>query len=270
MKKVLIANTLAKTADYSFNLPVEQLDITLSWLGAVCYSLQIYYDFAGYSDMAIGLGLMLGFHFPENFNYPYAAISVQDFWRRWHISLSTWFRDYLYIPLGGNQCSNWHTYLNLWIVFILCGLWHGASWNFILWGTFHGIFLVLERGKIGKLITLLPVSIRHLYALSVVLAGWVLFRSDTILQAKSYLATMYGMGNGYLGISGYRINVLDIDIMFALALGLVFSIPSNSLIEYFSARVNKMTMATVYLCMLIVCLASLASNTYNPFLYFRF
>jgi alginate O-acetyltransferase complex protein AlgI len=269
-KKVLIADTLAKTADYSFNLPVDQLDMACSWLGAICYSLQIYYDFSGYSDMAIGMGLMLGFHFPQNFNYPYAAKSIQDFWRRWHISLSAWFRDYLYIPLGGNKCSKWRTYFNLWIVFLLCGLWHGASWNFILWGAFHGFFLVLERSKTGKLLISLPASIKHIYALFVVVTGWVLFRADTLLQAKNYLATMYGIGNGYIGISGYRINVLDNDIMLALGLGLFFSVPFDSYLKYIPVRMKKMKMAPLYFCILIVCLATLASNAYNPFLYFRF
>ncbi len=149
-KKMLIANSAASVADAAFEIPDNQLSLAVAWLGILCYTVQIYFDFSGYSDMAIGLGRMFGFKFLENFNYPYIAKSVTDFWRRWHISLSTWYRDYLYIPLGGNRCAPWRVSLNLMIVFVLCGLWHGASWNFAIWGIYHGSFLMLERGRLGR------------------------------------------------------------------------------------------------------------------------
>jgi len=269
-KKVLIANTLAKTVDHAFSLPIDHLDVLYSWLGTICYTLQIYYDFSGYSDMAIGMGLMLGFNFPQNFNYPYVAKSIQEFWRRWHITLSTWFRDYLFIPLGGNRCSTWRTYSNLWIVFLLCGLWHGASWNFILWGAFHGFFLVLERGGMGRLLSILPPFIKHIYAVMAIVTGWVLFRADTLVQAKSYLSVMYGFGDASAGIDVYRIMGLGNDTIMALILGVIFSIPIGPALRRIPAGIRFVTSPIVYFCIFLICLTSLASNTYNPFLYFRF
>src|SRR5262249_27762906 len=195
-KKMIIANTLAFPADAIFNLPTSELTWRLSWLGIICYTFQIYFDFSGYSDMAIGLAKMFGFQFKENFNYPYIAASVTDFWRRWHISLSTWYRDYLYIPLGGNRHGKARLYFNLVTVFFLCGLWHGASWTFILWGLFHGTFLVLERMGLGQLLEKAWAPVRHLYALLVVMVGWVLFKATTFSQALAYLGAMVGLGKG--------------------------------------------------------------------------
>ena len=165
-----------------------------AWIAVVCYTLQIYFDFSGYSDMAIGLGRMFGFHFPENFAYPYIASSVQDFWRRWHMSLSAWFRDYLYIPLGGNRTSTSRTYFNLVLVFFLCGLWHGAAWTFVFWGLFHGAFLVLERAGLAKWLEELPYPVRHAYLLLVVMLGWVFFRADTLAGGIAMIAAMFGLG----------------------------------------------------------------------------
>ena len=171
-KKIIIANIMAKTADEIFGLGIGDISTPMAWIGIVAYSFQIYFDFSGYSDMAIGLGKMFGFHINENFNYPYIATSIKDFWRRWHISLSTWFKEYLYIPLGGNREGQFKTYRNLMIVFFMTGLWHGASWNFVVWGLFHGVFLVMER--------ILPIEkwlrfrlIQNIYALLVVMVGWV-------------------------------------------------------------------------------------------------
>ena len=192
-KKVLVANTLALSADQIFLLPAGQLSTADAWWGAVCYSLQIYFDFSGYSDMAVGLGKMFGFEFLENFNFPYVARSIREFWRRWHISLSTWFRDYLYFPLGGNRVSNARTYLNLVMVFFLCGLWHGASSTFIVWGLFHGLFLVLERTPVGSFIEKMPRALRHLYVLLVIMVGWVVFRADNFTVAANYLYAMSGL-----------------------------------------------------------------------------
>src|SRR6478736_9425249 len=194
-KKVLIANTLGAVADRIFAMPTSELTTPLAWLGLVCYTLQIYFDFSGYSDMAIGLMRMFGFHILENFNYPYIARSIREFWRRWHISLSNWFRDYLYIPLGGNQRGARRAYRNLVVVFLLCGLWHGASWPFVLWGAWHGLFLVAERAGVGRMLERLgPMS--HAYALAVVMGGWVLFRSSTLARADIFYSALLGLGTG--------------------------------------------------------------------------
>lgn len=174
-KKVLIANQVAIIADQVFSFPYETLTPGVAWLGVLCYTLQIYFDFSGYSDMAIGLGRMFGFHFLENFNYPYISRSIREFWRRWHISLSSWFRDYLYIPLGGNHKGPLRTYLNLLIVFFLCGLWHGAGWNFVIWGLLHGLFLVIERLGFEKILNRCWSPLRYLYVMLVVCTGWVFF-----------------------------------------------------------------------------------------------
>jgi len=199
-KKVLIANVVAGPADQIFGLPSTELDPARAWLGVVCYTLQIYFDFSGYSDMAIGLGRMFGFRFPENFRWPYIADTVQGFWRRWHMSLSTWFRDYLYVPLGGNRLSPTRLYVNLVTVFFLCGLWHGASWNFVIWGLFHGLFLVVERLGLADLVTRLWKPLRHAYVLVVVMVGWVFFRSDTLPGAIAFLRATAGARAATAGI----------------------------------------------------------------------
>src|SRR5512145_47002 len=191
-KKVLVANVVAGPADRIFALPGAELTPAHAWLGLVCYSLQIYFDFSGYSDMAVGLGRMFGFRFPENFRYPYVADSVQGFWHRWHISLSTWFRDYLYVPLGGNRVSPARVYFNLVTVFFLCGLWHGASWNFVVWGLFHGAFLAAERVGLASAVARLWRPLRHAYLLVVVMIGWVFFRADTLSAALEYLRSLAG------------------------------------------------------------------------------
>src|SRR5438876_3261876 len=192
-KKVLVANIVAGPADKIFSMPLRQLSFAHAWLAIVCYTIQIYFDFSGYSDMAIGLGRMFGFRFPENFRWPYAADSVQEFWRRWHISLSSWFRDYVYVPLGGNRASPVKTYRNLVAVFFLCGLWHGASWTFVIWGLFHGLFLVLERLGLGAAVKRLRPPLRHAYLLLVVMVGWVFFREESLRGALSFLAAMVGL-----------------------------------------------------------------------------
>ncbi len=190
-KKVLIANVMGRAADTIFATPAETLPATLAWIGAIAFMLQIYFDFSGYSDMAIGLGRMFGFHFLENFNYPYIARSIREFWRRWHISLSAWFRDYLYhIPLGGNRHGAAHRRQPA-ARHLLCGLWHGASWTFLIWGVYHGFFLVLERvPAVRWLLDRLPAPLQHAYVLLVVLVGWVFFRADTFAHALAYLQAM--------------------------------------------------------------------------------
>src|SRR5262249_43404438 len=197
-----------------------QLPAAVAWLGAVCYLFQIYFDFSGYSDMAIGLARMFGFRFPENFAYPYTAASVTEFWRRWHISLSTWFRDYLYIPLGGSRRGLARTGFNLLTVFVLCGLWHGASWTFLVWGLYHGLFLVLERAGLGGLLERLPRPLRHAYALRAVLVGWVFFRAATLSEAVVFLRAMFGLAAADPAAPGLRWYA-QADVLLALAAAVV-------------------------------------------------
>lgn len=270
-KKVLIANPLGEVADGIFGLPISELTPELAWLGLFCYTLQIYFDFSGYSDMAIGLGKICGFHFLENFNYPYIAQSIQEFWRRWHISLSNWFRDYLYIPLGGNRVAPWRVYLNLLTVFFLCGLWHGASWNFVIWGLLHGFFLVLERIGASKVLAYLWQPLRHLYTLTVVLLGWVFFRTATLEQAYTYLSTLLGLHEATRTIytPGMYLNT---EVWLALITGIILSVPFYRVMETTSRRVIlSETFYTILTSgLLFTCTLKIAAGTYNPFIYFRF
>jgi alginate O-acetyltransferase complex protein AlgI len=283
-KKMLVANTVAVTADAIFALPSSQLNFSLAWLGVVCYTLQIYFDFSGYSDMAIGLAKLFGIDFLENFNYPYAARSITEFWRRWHISLSTWFRDYLYIPLGGNRCSPVRNYANLVSVFFLCGLWHGASWTFAGWGLFHGAFLVLERMKTGRVIDSLWSPVRHLYTLLVVSVGWVFFRADTLPQATAFLKAMAGLGTG-AGLEYHVGLYVDSQLVLALVAGIVGSAPLLPLLGRGKAAVFarapgilRGALGTAFALvdvaghslLLLASAMLLAAGTHNPFIYFRF
>ena len=223
-KKVLIANPMGAIADSIFALAPYQLSTSAAWIGILCYTMQIYYDFSGYSDMAIGLGKMFGFSFLENFNYPYIAKSVREFWRRWHISLSNWLRDYLYIPLGGNRLGTLRTHCNLMIVFLLCGLWHGASWNFVLWGIVHGLFLILERGTFGHWMTKRPTVIQHIYLLIIVINTWVLFRTASFHEALHYFKTLYGF-EGASQIYPHIAIKLDYEFLFILCGAILLSSP---------------------------------------------
>ena len=260
-KKVLIANTVAEMADAAFSM-AGSLSFAAAWLGVIAYAVQIYFDFAGYSDMAIGLGRMLGFRFPENFDYPYISRSVREFWRRWHISLSTWFRDYLYIPLGGSRRGRLRTFRNLLIVFTLCGLWHGASWSFALWGLWHGLFLCLERiPAVKRVQEKLPGWVNWLYTIIVVLLGWVLFRADDLGMAARYLSDMFTLEGVWIDEIG------SLQRWAALGLGALFSIKLPR------PKLNAFT-ETLYtlaaLALLAACAVYLAGGTYNPFIYFRF
>ncbi len=282
-KKVLIANTLGRVADAIFGLPASELTTPLSWLGLACYTLQIYFDFSGYSDMAIGLMRMFGFRILENFNYPYIARSVREFWRRWHISLSNWFRDYLYIPLGGNQRGARRAYANLVIVFLLCGLWHGASWPFVLWGAWHGAFLVAERVFAVRRREDSPHFfshlISHLYALGAVMGGWVLFRCDTLAHAVYYFQALAGFGQGRPAQQPVA-QYLDPLVAFTLAIATLFATPLAARIGAWrdSRAAKPGAAATAILAADVAWLAAvgimasafLASGTYNPFIYFRF
>jgi alginate O-acetyltransferase complex protein AlgI len=274
-KKMLIANPVGEVADAIFNLPANELSVSLSWVGAICYSLQIYFDFSGYSDMAIGLGRMFGFRFLENFNYPYISKSLQEFWQRWHISLSTWFRDYLYIPLGGNRVSQGRLYLNLFLVFSLCGLWHGASWNFVIWGLIHGGFLVIERAGFSVVLKRCWLPLQHFYTLFVVLLAWVFFRADTLASAISYLKTMFGFNTTLIQI--YTIDYfLTHEAILAVTCGIILSLPVYT---YFSSTLQS-TPGKTYVhhalkfftsfLLLFLAILKISSSTYNPFIYFRF
>ena len=194
-KKILIANSVAPIANMAFTYHFASISTADAWLGAVAYMIQIYFDFSAYSDMAIGLAAMAGFRFSENFNQPYLSTSIKDFWRRWHISLSSWLRDYVYIPLGGSRVPTYRIYFNLITVFFLCGLWHGANMTFVIWGLYNGLFLILERLFLGDLLARVPKLITHIYAVFVVLIGWVFFRADSLSQALDYLSVMFGLSN---------------------------------------------------------------------------
>jgi len=284
-KKALIANTLAEPVDEIFAIPGNQLSTSVTWLGIICYTLQIYFDFSGYSDMAIGLARMFGFRFLENFNYPYISQSIKEFWRRWHISLSNWFRDYLYIPLGGNRYSPSRTYFNLLVVFLLCGFWHGASWNFIVWGLLHGMFLILERIGIMKLFTESKwLVIRHFYTLTIITMSWVFFRTDTLSHALFFLKTMVGFVEGT--DLEYHVSLyLNFEVVLAILFGMIVSTPvlsklskpydeqiaSNSHARNFTT--NAILSSLVGLSLAFIFLTSimkLAAGTYNPFIYFQF
>lgn len=272
-KKVIIANVMAKTADEIFGLGIGDISTPTAWIGIVAYSFQIYFDFSGYSDMAIGLGKMFGFNIHENFNHPYISTSIKDFWRRWHISLSTWFKEYLYIPLGGNREGTLKTYRNLMIVFFLTGLWHGASWSFVVWGLFHGTFLVLER--IFPIEKVLHFRLfQSIYTLLVVMIGWVFFRADNLGAALAYLNRMfvpYEMDSYGKYLSNEFVYVAIIAFVAcgfgALAYKKIFeAVKKVQIGELVLRAVNPaFCIVIAYYSVLL-----LASNTYNPFIYFRF
>jgi len=280
-QKVLIANTVAVVADGIFELPRELITAQLAWLGIISYTIQIYFDFGGYSLMAIGLGLVIGFTFPRNFYYPYAARSITDFWRRWHITLSSWFRDYVYIPLGGNRVSNRRTYVNLVTVFLLCGLWHGAAWTFIIWGMLHGVLLVLERGAFGRILPRLPATLAHVYVLLAVMVTWVFFRSTSVQGALNFLQAMAGFGSVSPDAPTLK-RFLTADVLLALGAGVVAAAPVvPALKRRWKIPVERVSVpapdyataglaTTGFAALLILSALSLAGGAYNPFIYFRF
>ena len=265
-KKLLLSNAMGQMADTVFALPAGEIGMFAAWTGAVCYTLQIYFDFSGYSDMAIGMGRMFGFHFLENFNYPYASTTIKEFWRRWHISLSTWFRDYLYIPLGGNRKGRGRTWVNRFLVFFATGLWHGASWNFVLWGLWHGLFSVLE--DCGAL----PVKrfkgrlTGRVYTLLVVVLGFTLFRADTLAQAGAMFAAMFtGIGLEWAGTAAVCARLTPVFLL-TLAFALALSFPVS---KRFQPKNDTVTLAGA-LVLLVLCMFNLSAGTFNPFIYFRF
>lgn len=279
-KKVLLANTLGEVADKIFGGETAYLGTSVAWVGIVCYTLQIFYDFAGYSDMAIGLGKIFGFDFMENFNYPYISKSITEFWRRWHISLSTWFRDYLYIPLGGNRKGN--VYVNLLIVFLATGIWHGAAWGYLFWGLWHGLFMLLERALRKKGINIrVPGFIKWIYTMLVVMLGWVLFKLEELPAALEYIGRMFHIGaGGYTDFGpGYY---LDGKIIFFLIVAILAAIPwAQVLPRRLACYVSTVSLSApgkpiaivrriILLILLLLSMLFIVNSTYNPFIYFRF
>ena len=262
-KKVLLANNIG----YIFSLIIKDINsisLLTAWLGIISFALQIYYDFSGYSDMAKGIGRMLGFNYPDNFNYPYIADSITDFWRRWHITLSTWFRDYVYIPLGGNRCSKIINIRNILIVWLLTGIWHGASWNYLLWGLYFGIILLIEKFLLKNVLEKLPKVIKHIYAVILILIGWVIFAFEDISDGITYLQKMFINGN-----------ILDNHFIFYIRnyyiffiFGILFSMPIIKRIK--RNKVINILIVIIVIFLFILTVSSLVGDSYNPFLYFRF
>ena len=269
-KKVLLANQMALAADRIFN-STEALPGAVYWIGAVCYTLQIYFDFSGYSDMAIGMGRMFGFTFSENFRYPYIADSITDFWRRWHISLSSWFREYVYIPLGGNRRGVPRQILNMSIVWLLTGLWHGASWNFVLWGAYYGVLLILEKHMLEKPLKRLPRFLRHLLTILLVIAGWVLFRTETPGQAGQVLGAMFSFSAN--GTGAFLISESDALSPLALLLPAILGcLPWSEKLKAAYGETGWFRNGRLFLALAVwlLSVAMLLGESYNPFIYFRF
>ncbi|HNV50603.1 MAG: MBOAT family protein [Bacteroidales bacterium] len=272
-KKVLIANVLGEQVDKIFSMTPIDISTPLAWIGVVAYSFQIYYDFSGYSDMAIGIGKMIGFKFPENFNNPYISLNITEFWRRWHMTLGRWMRDYLYIPLGGNKVSKSRLYFNLWVVFLISGLWHGAAWNFVVWGAFHGFFLIADRMFLIKLTKPLGKFTNIILTYFITLIGWVLFRADTLGYAFQYIKRMFAF-------DGVKTSLwLDAKFNTILVIGAIFAfIAAFGKIESWWMNVlnkpksNTVTILLIFVSVIftMICIGAITSSSFNPFIYFRF
>ena len=266
-KKVLLANTSGAMYELMVQNTYNSPSLVSSWLGIIFFAFQIYFDFSGYSDMAIGLGYILGFNFPENFNYPYISKNITEFWRRWHITLSTWFREYVYIPLGGNRRGKYRTFVNLFAVWFFTGLWHGASWNFVLWGLYFCFLLILEKTVLLKVFEKIPKIFSHIYSILAVLLGWFLFISCDLLEPIKYLSSMF---------TGPFINQTDIyELLRSLVLLVVLCVASTPLPNYLYRKIKDNKFIRILWCLLlpivvIICTAYLVDSSYNPFLYFRF
>lgn len=273
-KKIIIANQVGYMADLVFGASTSQLSTISAWIGAICYTLQIFFDFSGYSDMAIGLGCIFGFDFKENFNYPYISGSMKDFWRRWHISLSTWFKEYVYIPLGGNRKGIPRTYMNKLIVFFLTGLWHGANMTFIVWGLLHGLFLTLEGLGVIPADKKWFSPFKHIYVLLVTTITFVIFRADNMLQAMTFIKIMFTNSPGDYATNATLISGISFFVIFAFLLGVFFSTP---IVPYLKSclvgnKAKSYTFVEYFFSLIIfvVCVLLLVSSEYNPFIYFRF
>ena len=267
-KKLLLANTLGAVYSGIQATDVGTLSALTAWTGIACYTLQIYFDFSGYSDMAIGLGSMFGFRFNENFNYPYIATSITDFWRRWHISLSSWFRDYVYIPLGGNRRKTPRVIFNLMVVWLLTGLWHGAAWNFVLWGMFYGVLLIFEKYVLGDLLPRIPTPVRWLTTMVLVMCGWVLFSAPDLTGALLYFKAMFGGAAGFTDGNGAYLLSTNLAV---LVLGAFCATPAyRHILERVDPKWVSRAKFVAYPLLFALCVVFMVSETYNPFLYFRF
>jgi alginate O-acetyltransferase complex protein AlgI len=295
-KKVILADTIGVAVNQIFSLPADQLTVSVAWIGAIGFTLQLYFDFSGYSDMAIGLGRVFGFRFIENFNYPYMSTSVREFWRRWHISLTNWLREYLYIPLGGNRVGRLRMYVNLMIVFLLCGLWHGANWTFIVWGAWHGLFLILERLPYVKKMQMVIARVtgakhlyifaplKYVYTMLVVILGWVFFRSSSLAQASGFIQAMFGYGNAAaITMPGWY---LSNSVIIALVIGAILSWPvaphllvaARGVVAGIASKINPvfsdaLIIAMGFTAMVLLLLLSvmmLAARGFQPFIYAQF
>ena len=271
-KKVILANTMGQIAAEIFAVPCEENTIVVSWIGAIAYTLQIYFDFSGYSEMAIGMGKIFGFSFPENFNYPYISTSITEFWRRWHMTLSGWFRDYVYIPLGGNRKGN--VYVNLFVVFLLTGIWHGANWTFVVWGIYYGILVVVERWLKKNMEVRVPTVIGWVYTFFMVILGWVIFNAKDLMHAKMYLMSMFGcleMGKVRYTPSWYLDN-------YTIAMFIIAGISATPLWKNIWGKVKSklplfISTVSCYIgstVLLILSMMYVMTSTYNPFIYFQF
>ena len=274
-KKVLLANNIGMLWNEISTLPSGELTMTMTWLGILAFALQIYFDFSGYSDMAIGMGKMLGFNYLENFNYPYIAKSITDFWRRWHISLSTFFKDYVYIPLGGSRVSKIINIRNILIVWTLTGIWHGASWNFVLWGLYFGIILVVEKFVLNKWLKKQKDFVKHIYAIFLILIGWAIFSSSDMLYPKEYLFTMFLGFKHFIStktiyyFSNYFL-ILIIGLVFATPIIKQFNVWLNTINKKYLKVISFIIITLIFILLFVITIAYLVSDTYNPFLYFRF
>ncbi len=273
-KKIIFANTCGSIADSIMDSPNEFLNSPIAWLGIVAYSFQIYFDFSGYSDMAIGLGRLFGFKILENFNFPYISKSIKEFWRRWHISLSTWFRDYVYIPLGGNRDGLNRTYFNLIMVFLLTGIWHGATWSFVLWGLFHGSFLILEKLGLEKILSKVPKIVSWSYTMLIVMLAWVLFRIEHIQDALKYIGKLFGIGSYprahfFSYLDNEKILIL---LLAALSCTQFFKLLKDqvSKIQLLAPKLGRFTEDMGIITLFVLSVIYINSGSYNPFIYFRF
>ena len=273
-KKVVIANSIGTVYEQVMQLPVGTVSVLTSWVGCLAYAFQIYFDFSGYSDMAVGLGKMFGFEFRRNFHYPYVSKSITEFWRRWHISLSTWFREYVYIPLGGNRCSGQRNMVNLILVWALTGLWHGAEWNFLFWGLYYGVLLILEKHVWGALMDRLPGVIQHIYTFVLVMVGWVFFFSPDLGSALDHIGMMFGMGASALADRQAVFLLTTHWLLFLLCIlgssSIGWTILRAFMESYKKGRTQRIMSCVIYMGIFLVSVAFLVTETFNPFLYFRF
>lgn len=274
-KKMLIANVMAVAADRMFALDIAQLDMASAWVGAVCYMLQIYFDFSGYSDMAVGMGKMFGFSFPENFDYPYTACSIRQFWKKWHISLTSWFREYLYFPLGGNRKGRARTLFNRFFVFLCTGIWHGADWTFVVWGIYHGVLTMLETVLVkdknaGKAADSAKPVIRvlgHIYTLLAVMIGFVIFRADSMSQAVHFIVSMFSFGATAVGTMT-AVSVMSPLFIITLIIAAVACTPVLRMLP--KNAVTRLLGMVLTIILYMLCIMEIAAGSYNPFIYFRF